>query len=227
MRKGNVFFEEKKNSSLTYIRELFAVEDGLLQDIRNECLIDNKPITINPEDGKLIQFLIESCHIKTMIEVGTLYGYSAIWFARALPDDGIIYTLDKEEYNLKVAKSYFDKLDGDIKNKIVPILGNAEASLKELITKNIRCDMMFIDADKSNYINYLKLSDKLVKKGGLIVADNTFLSGGVYLNYLPERITLTAQNNMREFNKVLSNDKKYCSIMLNTSEGMTIAFKKF
>ena len=87
--------------------------------------------------------------------------------------------------------------------------------------------MFFIDADKSNYINYLKLSEKLVKKGGLIVADNTFLSGAVYLDYLPERVRITAQKNMREFNRELSNPSKYQSIMLNTEEELSIALKLF
>mgnify|MGYP003607309202 CR=1 FL=1 len=225
MRKINTFFEENENSSLSYIRELFAIEDNLLKDIRNECLIDSKPITINPEDGKLIQLLIKTSKIKTIIEVGTLYGYSAIWFARALPSDGKIYTIEKEEYNSKIAKKYFDKLDEETKNKIIQINGNAESELEKLISKNITCDMIFIDADKSSYIKYLKLSDRLVKHGGLIVADNTLLSGGVYLNYLPERITVTAQNNMREFNRELSNKDKYCSTMLNTHEGLAIAYK--
>ena len=80
---------------------------------------------------------------------------------------------------------------------------------------------------KINYINYLKYAEKLVKKGGLIVADNTFLSGAVYLDYLPERVRPTTQKNMKEFNKELANSNKYQTIMLNTEEGLTIALKLF
>lgn len=227
MRKDNNTFNEKYYKQLSYIRELYANEDTLLKNIRNDCLLDNRPITINPEEGKFLQFLIKACKINTIIEVGMLYGYSTIWMARALSDNGKIYTIDREEYNVKTAKKNFDKLENNFGSKIEILLGDAQEKLEYLISKNIQCDMIFIDADKVNYINYLKLAEKLVKKGGLIVADNTFLSGAVYLDYLPERVRITAQKNMREFNKELANPSKYQSIMLNTEEGLSVALKLF
>ena len=227
LRKNENSFGEKYYKQLSYIRELYASEDTLLKNIRNECLLDNRPITINSEEGKFLQFLVKACNVNTIVEVGMLYGYSTVWLARSLPDNGKIYTIDREEYNAKLARKNFDKLENNLGNKIEILLGDAQEKLEYLISKNIQCDMIFIDADKSNYINYLKLSEKLVKKGGLIVADNTFLSGAVYLDYLPERVRITAQKNMREFNKELSNPSKYQSIMLNTEEGLSIALKLF
>ena len=85
--------------------------------------------------------------------------------------------------------------------------------------------MVFIDADKSSYPNYLNFTDKLLKKGGLIIADNTFLSGAVYNDYLTDRVRFKAQKNMRLFNKMLTNKTKYQSIMINTDEGLSIAIK--
>lgn len=224
-RDEESLLDYRNNKKLSYIRELYSVEDNLLKDIRNDCFMDNRPITINPEEGKLLQLIIKTSNIKTIIEIGTLQGYSTIWFARALPKNGKIYTIEKEDYNFHKAKRNFNKLENELEKNIISINGNGIDELEKLIEQNIQCDMIFIDADKSNYFNYLKLSEKLVKKGGLIVADNTFLSGGVYSNYLPDRVTLTTQKIMRQFNKELSNSTKYESIMLNTEEGLSIAIK--
>lgn len=185
--------------------------------------MNDRPIAINPEEGKFLQFLIKACNIKTIVEIGTLYGYSTLWLARALPENGKIYTLERDEFNIKTARKNFDKLE----NKITILEGNAEDSLNKLIADGTEVDMVFIDADKINYLNYLNLSEKILKKGGLIVADNTFLSGAVYLDYLPERVSITAQKNMREFNKRLADSTKYESTMLNTEEGLSIALKLF
>jgi len=227
LRKNDKIFNEDYCKRLSYIRGLYACEDVLLKNIRGECLFDNRPITINPEEGKFLQLLIKSCNVKTIIEVGLLYGYSTVWLVRALPEDGKIYTIDRDEYNTKLARENFNKLDNNLGEKIEILIGDAAEKLEDLIAKNIQCDMIFIDADKSNYINYLKLSEKLLKKGGLVVADNTFLSGAVYLDYLPERIRVTAQKNMRDFNRELADPIKYHSIMLNTEEGLSIALKLF
>ena len=88
-------------------------------------------------------------------------------------------------------------------------------------------DMIFIDADKINYVNYLNWAEKHIRFGGLIVADNTLLSGAVYKNELPYRIRKTTKNIMKEFNLRLSNNKKYTSILLPSTDGITIALKEF
>ncbi len=225
MRKGDDFLN--CSDELSYIRELYATEDTLLKNIRNECLLDNKPITINSEEGKFLQLLIKLANVKNIIEIGTLYGYSTIWFARALLQDGKIWTIEKELENSNIARKNFEKLENNLGKNINLINGNANIELNKMIADQIQCDMVFIDADKSNYPEYLKLSEKLVKKGGLIVADNTFLSGSVYKDYLGERITLKAQNGMRLFNKMLADNSKYHSIMINTQEGLSLAIKLF
>jgi len=163
---------------------------------------------------------------KNIIEVGTLYGYSTIWFARALEKNGKIWTIEKELESSKKAQKNFDKLENNLGKNITIINNDGITALNKMINNNIQCDMIFIDADKASYPEYLKLSEKLVKKGGLIIADNTFLSGSVYKDYLDGRITLKAQNAMKLFNKMLADSSKYDSIMLNTQEGLSIAIKK-
>lgn len=223
MRNNDNFLNTSK--SLTYIRDLYANEDILLKNIRNQCLLNDRAITINPEEGKLIQTLIKLGNIKNILEIGTLYGYSTIWFARGISNNGKIITIEKEPENAKIARENFNKLENNLSNNIEIINGDANEELEKLVQKQLVFDMVFIDADKSSYPNYLNFTDKLLKKGGLIVADNTFLSGAVYNDYLTDRIRFKAQKNMRLFNKMLADKTKYQSIMINTDEGLSIAVK--
>ena len=223
MRNNDNFLNTSK--SLTYIRDLYANEDILLKNIRNQCLLNDRAITINPEEGKLIQTLIKLGNIKNILEIGTLYGYSTIWFARGISNNGKIITIEKEPENAKIARENFNKLENNLSNNIEIINGDANEELEKLVQKQLVFDMVFIDADKSSYPNYLNFTDKLLKKGGLIIADNTFLSGAVYNDYLTDRVRFKAQKNMRLFNKMLTNKIKYQSIMINTDEGLSIAIK--
>ena len=223
MRNNDNFLNTSK--SLTYIRNLYANEDILLKNVRNQCLLNDRAITINPEEGKLIQTLIKLGNIKNILEIGTLYGYSTIWFARGIEGNGKITTIEKEPENAKIARENFNKLENNLSSSIEIINGDANEELEKLVQKQLVFDMVFIDADKSSYPNYLNFTDKLLKKGGLIVADNTFLSGAVYNDYLTDRIRFKAQKNMRLFNKMLADKTKYQSIMINTDEGLSIAVK--
>lgn len=223
MRNNDNFLNTSK--SLTYIRDLYANEDILLKNVRNQCLLNDRAITINPEEGKLIQTLIKLGNIKNILEIGTLYGYSTIWFARGISNNGKIITIEKEPENAKIARENFNKLENNLSNNIEIINGDANEELEKLVQKQLVFDMVFIDADKSSYPNYLNFTDKLLKKGGLIIADNTFLSGAVYNDYLTDRVRFKAQKNMRLFNKMLTNKIKYQSIMINTDEGLSIAIK--
>ena len=223
MRNNDNFLNTSK--SLTYIRDLYANEDILLKNVRNQCLLNDRAITINPEEGKLIQTLIKLGNIKNILEIGTLYGYSTIWFARGINNNGKIITIEKEPENAKIARENFNKLENNLSNNIEIINGDANEELEKLVQKQLVFDMVFIDADKSSYPNYLNFTDKLLKKGGLIIADNTFLSGAVYNDYLTDRVRFKAQKNMRLFNKMLTNKTKYQSIMINTDEGLSIAIK--
>lgn len=220
MRKiGNVF-GETYSKRLSYIRELYANEDELLKNIRLYGEANDRPININPEEGKLLQVLIKLHKPKVVIEIGTLYGYSTIWMVRAI-ENGEIYTIDRQDCNIEKAEQNFAKLENNLGKKINLIHGDAQEVLKNL---NVQADMLFIDADKINYLNYLNWAENGgVRKGGLVVADNVMLSGAVYMDSLPERVRITAKNNMIEFNKRLANPEKYESIILNTEEGLSIS----
>ena len=88
-------------------------------------------------------------------------------------------------------------------------------------------DMVFIDADKLNYLRYLDWAEENVRKGGLIVGDNTFLFDAVWRDDPVDRVRQTARDAMRDFNRRLADPQKYCGILLPTQEGMTVALKLF
>lgn len=218
MRESHLETDQKTK----YIRENFSLEDELLVQIRNDCLVANRPINITPEEGKLLQVLIKLGNYKNILEIGTFYGYSTIWMAKALSKNGNIVTIEKDENSYMQAKSNF--LMANLNDKINIIKDNAINVLNSL---DIEFDMIFIDADKINYVNYLNWTEKHIRNGGLIVADNTLLSGAVYMEKLPYRIRKTTRDTIKEFNIRLSDKEKYTSILLPSTDGITIAVKNF
>lgn len=197
-----------------YIRQTFAPEADALRAARAEG-----DISITPETGKLLQFLIRLGNVKKVVEIGTLSGYSALWIAAALPDDGEIITIEKDPARAATAKKH---IGGHPKIRMVE--GDA---LKILPTLPGPFDMAFIDADKLNYEHYLDWTEANVRKGGLIVGDNTFLFDAVWKDGPIDRVRETARAAMRAFNARLSDPEKYTAIMLDTPEGLTVAVKNF
>lgn len=205
---------------LDYIRRLFAPETAALQDIRARTTDKNDQISIYPEEGKLLQFLIKTAGIKTIVEIGALTGYSASWMAGALPPDGHIYSFEKDE---KRAALFLENIRHP---QITLITGDALTKLPSIEDK-APFDMIFIDADKLHYLEYLNWAEKHIRKGGLIVGDNTLLFDAVWHDTPTERVRPAALNAMRSFNQRLADPEKYTSILLPTAEGLTIALKNF
>ncbi|MCB0356486.1 MAG: O-methyltransferase [Bdellovibrionales bacterium] len=217
----------RENQSLAdeYINQLFAIEDETLLAIRSALKADKKEgINIGPYEGKILQFLIKALHIEKIVEIGTLYGYSALWMARALPEQGKLYCLESEPNHFEKAQHFLMK--SEVQQKIEIHLGDALSSLQQLSAK-APFDMVFIDANKAGYIKYLDWAEEHIKSGGLIVGDNTFLFGNVFADNSQAHMTINKETIaiMREFNSRLANPKKYNSILLPTAEGMTVAQK--
>ena len=111
---------------------------------------------------------------KTVIEIGTLVGYSTIWIARALPAGGRVISFERDEKVAAVARENISK--SDVANRIEIIVGDAHEKLKDIKNRG-PFDAMFIDAEKGGYCKYLDWAEKNIRSGGLILADNTFMFG--------------------------------------------------
>lgn len=165
--------------------------------------------------GGLLQQLIKISKAKTILEIGTFTGYSAIKMAEALPDDGKIYSLEMNLKYHKIAESHFKK--SSHANKIKLIKGNAQQTLDLL---DVTFDIVYLDGDKLRYQLYVdKVLPKLIS-GGLIIADNVLWNGAV----------LNPQDNkaqsIADFNESMKLDSRVEVILLPIRDGLSIIRKK-
>ena len=180
----------------------------------NTSLGDIKRMQISISQSQFLHLIIKISNIKKILEIGTFTGLSTLSMALALPDDGRIITLDKNEKTNKIALDFFKKACQD--HKIKTIIKPALESLDEL--KNDKFDMVFIDADKMNYREYYEKSLKLINRGGLIIIDNVLWHGEVADENNLDKYTV----NIREFNLHVSNDNRVEQIIVPLGDGMTV-----
>ena len=180
----------------------------------NKTLGDIKRMQIDPAQCYLLHLIIKISNIKDVLEIGTFTGLSALSISLALPEDGKLIALDKNEETNKIALSFFKKANQT--HKIQTIVKPALETLDEL--NNKKFDMVFIDADKMNYKAYYEKSLGLINRGGLIVIDNVLWHGEVADEKNDDKFTI----NIREFNKFVSEDKRVEQIIIPLGDGMTV-----
>jgi predicted O-methyltransferase YrrM len=210
------------NSKLEkYIEELSYNLHPIQQEIikHNDSLGDIKRMQISVSQCHFLHLITRVSKIKNVLEIGTFTGLSALSIALALPEDGTLIALDKNDATNEVAVDFFKKANQE--NKIKTIIKPALDSLSELKKNNKMFDMIFIDADKENYINYYDNSLDLINKDGLIIIDNVLWHGEVVDKTKNDKLT----NAIRDFNSYVKNDKKTEQIILPIGDGFTVCRK--
>ncbi|RWE80594.1 MAG: O-methyltransferase [Mesorhizobium sp.] len=155
--------------------EADPVLDAVLAANRDQGL---PAIDVSAAQGKLLSLLVRIRGAKTVLEVGTLGGYSTIWMARGLPADGKVVTLELDPHHARVARSNFER--AGVSGKVDLRVGPALQSLAALVDQSAGpFDLIFIDADKPNNPNYLDWAMKLSRSGTVIVCDNVIRDGAV------------------------------------------------
>ena len=180
----------------------------------NKTLGDIKRMQVDPAQCHFLHLIIKISDIKNVLEIGTFTGLSALSISLALPDDGKLIALDKDKEMNKVALKFFKKANQD--HKIKTIIKPALKTLDEL--ENEKFDMIFIDADKMNYKEYYEKSLGLINQGGLIIIDNVLWHGEVADEKNKDKFTIY----IREFNKLISDDKRVEQIIIPLGDGMTV-----
>ena len=180
----------------------------------NKSLGDLKRMQVDPTQCHFLHLLIKVSNIKNVLEIGTFTGLSALSISLALPDDGKLIALDKNDETNKIALSFFKKAKQS--HKIKTIIKPALKSLEEL--KDKKFDLVFIDADKMNYKEYYEKSLIMLNQGGLIIIDNVLWHGEVVDEKNNDEFTVY----IREFNKFVSEDKRVEQIIIPLGDGMTI-----
>lgn len=203
-----------------YIRDLFGQEDDHLTLIRARSEEEGLPkISVDPEEGRLLQFLIRLSGAKRVVEVGTLAGYSGTWMARALPPDGRLITLERDERHAAVARELFDQ--AGLSDRVEVRLGSALDTLKRLSAEG-PFDAVFIDANKDAYPEYLEWAVDNVRIGGLIMGHNALWSGRVVNPAGHEGPQL---DGLLNFNRRLSEDSRLLGILIPMGDGLAAAVR--
>ena len=215
-----------KKLDLTDNLEKYIIDHSeTLSDVQNEIIQHNKNLgdqqrlQISISQAQFLQTLIKVSNVKKILEIGSFTGFSALSMAMALPADGILISLDKNPEFSNKAKYFYDKAK---EKRIKQIIKPAIESLKELkVTKKL-FDLIFIDADKENYLNYYESCIDLIAKKGLIVIDNVLWHGEVVDNANNDKFT----NIIRDFNIHIKQDKRITKNIVPIGDGLTICIKK-
>ncbi|MEK2644036.1 O-methyltransferase [Bdellovibrio sp. BCCA] len=181
-------------------------------------------ISISPAEAQLIKTLVRLHGAKKFVEIGTLTGLSAQYLFEALPEGGELWTLEKEPKHGDMASQVFNKLD-QTKKKIHLVLGDAREELTKLSTQG-PFDGVFIDGNKAAYFDYLSWAESNLRPGGLILADNIFLSGSVWGDTALQRFSEKQIKIMQEFNERLSDPALFEAAIVPSYEGLFVAIKK-
>jgi predicted O-methyltransferase YrrM len=198
-----------------YISSLFAREDELLISLREEADRSGlPPISISSDEGRLLQVLLRAVGAKRVLEVGTLGGYSAIWMARALPADGELLSIELEPDHAAFAARYIARAGFGERVKIR--VGRALDVLPSLDGEVF--DAVFLDADKEPLPTYLDWALRLVRPGGLIMADNALWGGKV----IDPNIDDDATRAVREFNRRFATEPRLTGIVVPTHDGVAV-----
>jgi caffeoyl-CoA O-methyltransferase len=195
-----------------YINSLLAPHDHALAAAERAIVESGIPqISVSANQGKFLQVLAKLSGAKKILEVGTLGGYSTIWMARALPPDGKIITLEIDPKHADVARKNFEVAG---LNKMIDIrIGKAIDTMPKLKADNEGpFDMIFIDADKPPYAEYLQWAIKLSRKGTLIVVDNVIREAKVLDPNATDEMVMGAQR----FNKALSETEGVTATIIQT-----------
>jgi len=207
-------FVDKK--IMEYVINNSEDEPELLKELAKETyqkILQPRMLSGHPQ-GRILSLLSKIIRPKRILEIGTYTGYGTICLAEGLTDDGKIITIDKNEEIIDFQNKYFEK--SGYREKIIQLNGEA---LDIIETLSDKFDIVFLDADKENYIEYYKsISNKLVK-GGILISDNVLWSGKV----LEETSNDIETDILKRFNRLLKNDKKFETIIIPIRDGVSIS----
>ncbi len=204
------------DSLQAYVEDLFAREDAVLRDVRSRSDEGGLPqIQVPPSTGRLLQVLVRLAGASRVLEVGALGGYSALWIARALPETGSLLTLEREPRHAAVTRETLRR--AGLGDRVEVREGEAPELLAAL---DASFDVVFLDADKENLPLYLEHAARLLRAGGLLLADNALWRGevtnpedgspGVYVD---------------RFNRALAQDPRFLATVVPVGDGVAVGVR--
>ena len=200
-----------------YILAHSQQEPQLLQELNRETWqkVLNPRMLSGEFQGRVLSMISKLIQPKTILEIGTYTGYSALCLAEGLAPNGELHTLDRNEELFDLQRAYFDK--SSYKDQIHQHLGTALDLLPQFDQK---FDLVFVDADKANYSNYFHLIIDKMNPGGIILSDNVLWSGKVVEALNPKDIDTAA---LLEYNRLLNEDPRLETVLLPIRDGLTLS----
>lgn len=200
-----------------YVVEHSQQEPELLKELSRETWqkVLNPRMLSGAFQGRVLSMISKIIRPKNVLEIGTYTGYSAICIAEGLNSKGTIYTIDKNEELEDLQNKYFEK--SGYRDQIKQHFGNALEIIPQL---DIKFDLVFIDADKSNYPKYFDLVIEKMNSGGIILSDNVLWSGKVIEELNPKDLDTKS---LLEYNSLLNSDDRIETVLLPIRDGLTIS----
>ena len=206
-----------------YLLEHSVRESALMRKLRETTSQQElSQMQIAPEQGQFMALLVELLGAKRIIEIGTFTGYSALCMAQALPEDGKLVCCDVSEVWTNIARTFWREagVEERIELHIAPALDTLDSLVER--GESGRFEMAFIDADKTNYLNYYERCLNLLRPGGLLLFDNTLWGGAVADPDYQDADTQA----LRELNDRLHKDERVTISLLPVGDGLTLARKR-
>jgi caffeoyl-CoA O-methyltransferase len=204
-----------------YVARTYAPEDDVLREIRERCALHGLPdIQIAPLDARHLEVLASVAGARRAVEIGTLGGYSGVSLLRGMGIGGVLDTIEIDPRHAEVARESFRRAGYTTQARIH--LGAALQVLPKLAAQD-PFDLVFIDADKESYPDYLNWAADHLRPGGLVLADNAFLFGE--LADKPTGARTTAIAGMQAFHQILANSGRFRATVLPTGEGLAVGVR--
>ena len=203
---------------LEYVESNSQIEPTLLKELNRETHLKilNPRMLSGSYQGRILSMISKIVKPKRVLEIGTYTGYSALCIAEGLDIKGVIDTIDINEELQEIQNKFFKK--SGFANKINQHIGNALEIIPKIRRK---FDLVFLDADKENYINYFELVIDKINAGGILISDNVLWSGKVVDNKKKDIIT----KKLIEFNNLINNDKRIETVIFPVRDGLSISRK--
>ena len=206
----------------TFIDSISGLNTPFLEELEVKAHADGIPI-IRRATQSLIKFVLADLKPASILEIGTATGFSAIFMATY---GGNVHIDTIENYKKRIAEAKQNIADAGLEEVINLIEGDAESVIEELAAKGKSYDMIFIDAAKAQYLNYLPVCKNLLRTGGILISDNVLFDGDIVLSrFAVRRRDRTIHARMREYLRTIAEDEDLVTTILPIADGMTLSVR--
>jgi len=211
------------NSHLVnYLKKMGYRSNSIIDELvkATKALGDIAKMQISPEQGQFLEIMVKITKAKKCLEIGRFTGLSTMCMAKGLPEDGKIIAIDNSEEFLSLANKFWKK--ANVQNKIESVIGEGVDVMQSYIDRQFYFDLIFVDADKTNYPNYYELSLELLPPNGIMIIDNMLWGGDVADTFNNDTLTKT----IRSLNTKIQQDVRVEFSLLPLSDGLSFIRKK-